>query len=252
MDRIIKKSAYESARDKIFSYIQENELYGERLPSEMEFAQTMGISRNTVREAIRVLEQEGIVYSRHGVGTFVANKSNNLSCNITSLNSISEIIRIHGYKAGTLPAKVNVLVADAELADKMNVKIGEEILCVERIRTADDTPVILVRDYIPQLSGGAEQYLAKHEESLFEFLKKNYQIEVSYANCTIKAAISDEEINGLLRLECPTPLILLEQFHYTATGKLAFYSDSYFISDLFNFNVVRQRKTWLSSTKKRV
>lgn len=246
MERIIKKSAYECARDKILAYIQENELYGERLPSEAEFAQTMGISRNTVREAIRVLEQEGIVYSRHGVGTFVVNRSKGLSTNITALGSISDIISSHGYKAGTQPPKIYTVKADEDLADKLDVKVGEEILCVERVRTADGTPVILVKDYIPGMRGGVEEYMQKYEESLLSFLQKNYQIEVAYANCTIKAAISDDEINEKLNLSGPTALILLEQFHYASNGRLAFYSDGYFVSDLFNFSVVRQRKNWLN------
>lgn len=246
MDRIIKKNAYECARDKILAYIQENELYGERLPSESEFAQTMGTSRNTVREAIRVLEQEGVVYSRHGVGTFVVNKPKGFSMNMTALSSISDIIRNHGYKAGTQPPKIYTVKADDDLADKMDIKAGEEILCVERVRTADGMPVILVKDYIFGIPGGEEEYTEKYEESLFAFLQKNYQIEVAYANCTIKAAISDDEINEKLQLSGPTALILLEQFHYASTGKLAFYSDSYFVSNLFNFSVVRQRKNWLN------
>ncbi len=242
MEKIIKKSAYECARDKILDYILENELYGERLPSEVEFAQMMGISRNTVREAIRVLEQEGMVYSRHGVGTFVVNKSKGLSTNITILSSISDTIRNHGYKAGTQPPKIYTVKADSEMADKMDIREGEEVLCIERVRTADGTPVILVKDYILGISGGVKEYMEKYEESLFGFLQKNYKIEVGYSNCTIKAAVSDDEINEKLQLDSPTALILLEQFHYTPTGRFVFYSDSYFISNLFNFSVVRQRK----------
>lgn len=242
MEKIIRKSAYLCARDKIFAYIHDNELYGKRLPSETEFAQAMGISRNTVREAIRVLEQEGVVYSRHGVGTFVINKSSQFNSNITVFNSISAIIRSHGYKPGTSSVITRSIQADEALAAKLEIQTGDDVLFVERVRTADGVPVILVRDYLPQLPGMREKYSDGGVESILEFLNKHYQIEIAYVNCAIQAAISDGEIGGKLELREPTALIALSQFHYATTGKMAFYSDSYFVSSKFNFTLVRQSK----------
>ena len=242
MEKIIKKSAYLCAREKILAYIQDNQLYGKRLPSETEFAQAMGISRNTVREAIRLLEQERVVYSRHGVGTFVINKGSQLSSNIAVFHSISSIIRSHGYRPGTRSVVTGVIQADGELAAKLEIGEGAAVLAVERVRTADGDPVILVRDYLPQLPGMEEKYAGGQEESFLDFLKKNYEVEIGYANCSIRAMISDEDLGAKLQLQEPTALIVLSQFHYSTDGRMIFYSDSYFVSDKFNFNVIRQSK----------
>lgn len=239
MEKIIRKSTYLRVRDKIYDYICENKLYGERLPSESEFAKALGTSRNTVREAIRVLEQEGMVYSRHGVGTFVFNRQKQLSSNISVFHSISSIICSHGYTPGTLSVTINVVAADQKLAAALEVEVGSKVFVIERVRTADGDPVILVYDYFSNLPELEKRYAEAKEESMLNFLKKNYHAEIAYTNCLISATISDDKINEKLHLKQKTALILLSQFHYSPSGQMIFYSDSYFVSDKFNFNVVR-------------
>ncbi|MCI8650565.1 MAG: GntR family transcriptional regulator [Anaerotruncus sp.] len=240
MEKIVKKSAYLCARDRIFAYIRDNELYGERLPSETEFAQALGISRNTVREAIRVLEQEGVVYSRHGVGTFVLKKHGQFTSNISAFSSISTVIRNHGYQPGTRSVTTWTFPADHEMAANLEIPEGTSVLAVERVRTADGDPVILVRDYLTEQPEMEQLYHTQKEESFLDFLKKNYRTEIGYADCVIRAAVSDTDCMKKLELQEPTALIRLSQYHYSTSGEKVFYSDSYFISSKFNFNIIRQ------------
>ena len=76
---------------------QENE----KLPSEFEFRKSLGVSRATLREALRLLEEENVIVRRHGVGTFV-NPKPLFTSGIEHLSSVSSMIENAGMEPGTL------------------------------------------------------------------------------------------------------------------------------------------------------
>ena len=77
--KIETKSMYQYAKEAILQYIDEQQENLDKLPSEQEMANMLGVSRSTVREALRILEREGIIYSRHGVGTFIVKNTQHLT-----------------------------------------------------------------------------------------------------------------------------------------------------------------------------
>ncbi|MDF2684808.1 MAG: GntR family transcriptional regulator, partial [Brevibacillus sp.] len=93
--------------DKIKGDIESGQLRpGERLPSEAELSKQLGISRATLREALRLLEEEKIVIRRHGVGTFINSKPV-FSGGIGELFSVTDAIERQGYSAGTMIRKTS-------------------------------------------------------------------------------------------------------------------------------------------------
>jgi len=105
------------ARDKIEELIQNKTLApGDRLPKETKLAQMLGVSRITVREALRLLEEDGIITRRQGRGTFVRSSDliirNPLEVNI----SVTEVIESKGFKAGTAWFKLERTKADKTIA----------------------------------------------------------------------------------------------------------------------------------------
>ena len=146
--KIENKSMYQQAKDGILSYIEQNREHLDKLPSEQEFANMMGISRNTVREAIRILEREGVLYSRHGVGTFLIHTRKQLSTYISVLESATKIIKSHGYCPGTLDVYCKTQRAGPRIGNFLSISPQDEIFYIERVRTADDRPVVYVEDYI--------------------------------------------------------------------------------------------------------
>lgn len=90
---------------QVIDQIRENIANGtykerERLPSEYELSKQLGVSRATLREALRTLEEDNIVTRRHGVGTFV-NPKPIFSSGIEQLHSITDMINNSGKKSGT-------------------------------------------------------------------------------------------------------------------------------------------------------
>src|SRR6185295_11265125 len=97
-----------------------------------------------VREALRVLEDDGLVTRRHGVGTFVRNHPilKNLNFNF----GITEMIESAGLKPGTNHLAVRKETADEEKAQQLQVPVGTPLVTVERVRTADGRPVVYSLD----------------------------------------------------------------------------------------------------------
>lgn len=99
--KLTNRSLYSQARDAILEIINQRSQFMEKLPSEQELSEQLGVSRNTIREALRSLENDGYVISRHGVGTFIIRDTKSMKYNISMLESITKIIQSHGYKPGT-------------------------------------------------------------------------------------------------------------------------------------------------------
>ncbi len=121
---------------------------GERLPSEFELAKQLGVSRSTLREALRILEDENVVIRRHGVGTFVHPRPL-FSSGIEELFSVTDMIAAHGKRPGTHYLFTGRVKAQAEDREKLNVSEKDEVVVIERLRTADDEPVVYCIDKIP-------------------------------------------------------------------------------------------------------
>lgn len=236
---LTNKKLSKQARDAILEMINNELVHMSKLPSEQELSVSLGVSRNTIREALKSLENEGIVAPRQGVGTFVIRNSNNIKSNLTVLDSFTKILTNHGYKPGTTLMSFDRRNAPKYIGYKLNLEPSSEILYIDRVRTADDKPVIYIEDYISYIDGMYEKLCVLENESLFHFLK-SFGFDISFSSCNIKAKISDEKIGKKLSLKEPTALLHLEQIHYTTKGVAILYSNSYFISEKFDFNLIRR------------
>src|SRR5688572_3185035 len=121
---------------------------GSQLPTEAELCEMLGVSRTVVREALRVLEDDGLVARRHGVGTFVRNHPilKNLNFNF----GITEMIESAGSRPGTSHLAIQKENADAEKAEQLRVPLGSPLITVERVRTADGRPVVYSLDTVTE------------------------------------------------------------------------------------------------------
>ncbi|WP_217586448.1 GntR family transcriptional regulator [Lentibacillus saliphilus] len=210
----------------------------ERLPSENELAKMMGVSRATLREALRVLEEENIVKRKHGVGTFV-HPQPLFSSGIEQLTSITSLIEQSGKKAGSTILKAEHIVqADEDCAEFAPRLVGN-LIQIERVRTANNKPVVFCIDKIP--SDLIDLEVAGREESLFELMDVYADKQIAYAVSHIDAIGYEPNIYNVL--DCPSsqPLLLLKQMHYTDYDEPVLYSVNYFRTDMVDFHLVRKR-----------
>lgn len=237
--KLTSRTLFSQARDAILEIIDESPEFMSKLPSEQELTERLGVSRNTIREALKSLENEGVLTSRHGVGTFVLRGSKSMQHNISVLNSTTKIIAGHGYEPGTKGVRFDRRKISTQAALQLGEEGILEVLYIERVRTADDKPVAFVEDYIPYQEGMLEYYAEHQDGAIFDFLS-HFGYDISFSNCTMGAVLSDERLMGHLALDTPHALFKLAQTHYTTKGIAALYSDSYFLTNELEFHLVRK------------
>ena len=210
----------------------------EKLPSEFELAKKLGVSRATLREALRLLEEENIVTRRHGVGTFV-NPKPIFSSGIENLNSVTDMIIRSGRKPGTqyLSAELEEITEDDKkrfLPEKV-----ETLACIERVRTADGEPVIYCIDKLDEKVVPLEKM--HNQDSIFRLLEEHSKKRIAYAVTYLEPVGYHERISPILHCHPDQPLLLLKQMHYTAEDEPVLYSCNYFKAEMFSFYVLRKR-----------
>lgn len=210
----------------------------EKLPSEFLLSKQLGVSRATLREALRILEEENIVVRRHGVGTFV-NPKPIFSSGIEQLRSVTYMIEESGKKAGSNYLSTAVYLPTSDEKKSFAPLDLREIVKIERVRTANGEPVVFCVDKIP---GGIIPIELVHEaDSLFKLIETYSKKQIAYAVTYIEPIAYHSRIYDILNCSVDQPMLLLRQMHYTNDDEPILYSANYFRSDVFSFHVLRKR-----------
>lgn len=210
---------------------------GTRLPSEFELSKQLGVSRATLREALRILEEENFIKRRHGVGTFICSKPV-FTSGIEELFSITDMILRGNQKPGTIFLSSSSVQASEEDQDKFKLSDCDVLNVIERVRTADNEPVVYCLDKIPEVY--SPNYSSHDDQSIFEQLEKE-GTTISYAVTQIEPVGYHEKVSEILQCDPETALLLLKQLHYDGSDRPILYSVNYFRADKFKFHVLRKR-----------
>lgn len=211
----------------------------EKLPSEFQLSKLLNASRETVKEALRILEEENIVINRHGVGTYV-NPKPVFSSGIEELNSVTDTIEQSGKKAGSQYLLTEIVQPTEEERHKLKLAENAAVVNIERIRTADGEPVVFCIDKIPEGLIPLEHLY--EEQSMFKLMENYAQKRISYAVTYIEPIGYHERIYSVLKSDPEQSLLLLKQIHYTDQDEPVLYSTHYFRPDMFSFHVLRKRQ----------
>lgn len=211
----------------------------EKLPSEFELAKSLGVSRATLREALRLLEEENVIIRRHGVGTFV-NPRPVFTSGIEQLTSVSSMIRKAGMEPGTIYLSSSEAHPSEEDVKRFHCEIDESVITIERVRTANGDPVVYCVDKVPT-KYLPNDFLSRQEGSIFTAIEESGNIRISHAIAFIDPTGYHEVASPFLECEPETALLVLKQLHYDDNDQVVLYSKNYFRADKFSFHVVRKR-----------
>ena len=211
----------------------------ERLPSEFELAKSLGVSRATLREALRLLEEENVIVRRHGVGTFVNSKPI-FTSGIEQLSSVSSMIRTAGMEPGTIYLSSMQAIPSEDDVLRFQCDDDQTVVTMERVRTANGDPVVYCVDKVPK-NYLPNDFLIREEGSIFTALEESGDIHISYAVTFIDPVGYHEIASPTLNCEPETSLLVLKQLHYDENDRVVLYSKNYFRADKFSFHVVRKR-----------
>lgn len=209
-----------------------------KLPNEDRLCERFGVSRVTIREAVRGLIDDGLVVRRHGSGTFVTRRPlirNSLDTNF----SYTEHLEASGLRPGRKLIGLRRIAADAEAAESLGVPIGTVLVEVRRIRTADGRPAIYSIDKLPADVVDPSVDRAAFGGSLYRILTAAGHA-ISHAEAVLSPTIADRELARLLDVVPGTPIQFLRQTDYDEAGRAVMLSDEWHVTSVTELRVYRR------------
>ena len=232
-----------SVRDLIADRISSGAIRpGSRLPPEPELAEELGVSRATLREALRSLEEDGSLHRLRGRGTFVTHRPrlrNNLDVNF----GVTDAIRQAGLTPGTEGLSVHEARASADEARRLAIDPADDLLVIERVRTANDRPIVYSRDILPRSvigERGALPFDRLSDGSIYDLLDREFGIVVRHGLASFQPLKADRLIAAKLKVIRGALLLYLRQVDYDDAGRPVLYSHEYHLAGAFDFTVVRR------------
>jgi GntR family transcriptional regulator len=236
----VKKRLSFSVRDEIAARIASGRVApGTRLPAEPELAEELGVSRATLREALRSLEEDGFVTRTRGAGTYATRRPrlrNNLDVNF----GVTEAIRAAGMRPGTMQISVHTEGASELIASELDLVVGDPVVLLERVRTADGRPVVFSRDIVSISRVTANDVASMAVDgSLYDVLE-SVGHAVANGVVTIEPTVSDRALAKLLKVKAGVPILFLRQIDFDQAGDPVLVSEEHHLAEAFEFTVVRR------------
>ena len=207
---------------------------GERIPSERELCDIYKMSRITVRNALEELVRQGRLNKIQGKGTYVMGKS--IIQNLGNVYSFSKEMEKQGKISGTKLIKRHIENAKNRIARKLGIEVGQKIVFIERVRYAEETPIMVEKTYFPADKFEFLMDIDLDQVSLYKTLEEDYGVYIDQAVETFSAC----ELQALecQLLNCNYPQYGLNVRRTSFSGnKIVCYSSLVSKGDSFSFTV---------------
>ena len=232
-----QRPKYEQVADELASRAQALKAH-DVLPSERELTQELGVSRMTVRRAIELLGRRGIVYQVHGSGTFVADPE--VVTKTLRLTSFTQDMVQRGMAPSTQVISSGPTTAGEEVARRLRIERGVEVLAIVRLRLADGQPMALETVHLPpvpdmdwsriDLTGSLYAQMASHG------------VLVDRAAQTIEAVNLDREQAKALDQAVGAAALSVTRTSYVEAGLPVELAQTIYRGDRYDFDVVVSRE----------
>lgn len=226
------KAAYITIHDQIKEEIDQGIWkIGQRLPSERDLADTFQVSRMTLRQAITLLVEEGVLTRKVGSGTYVA--STRVQEKMRGTTSFSEIIQLQGKMPSSKLLSYIRTQPNEQECKRLNLTPRDTIVRMERVRYADDVPVVYEVASIPAnlIENVRKKEVTNH---FFKTLTEN-GYEIGKSQQTIYARLANEKVAKHLQITKNEAILALRQVSYLTDGRPFEYVNSQYVGDRFEF-----------------
>lgn len=194
-------------REKIYNH---EWVTDEQIPTEFELAEQLGMSRGTVRRAIKSLVEEGLLIQVQGRGTFVT-QSDIVHPSGTCLISFAESLRSQGIAFTTEVVREEVSRANAFIAGKLLVPEGSRVLFLDRVRSVEGEPIMYIESAINLEVLPGLELVDFNSETLFATIEKRYGRRIGHSNARFAAMVAGEKRGHILGVETTAPVLHIEQ-----------------------------------------
>lgn len=228
-------------RDQLIRYFQEKNVQpGDQILSEPEIVDLFHVGRSTAREAVKLLEHEGLVEVRPGLGRFLTSLATAMVDRpVTRFESASNMLEELGYNYRTVVLSVEETQPDAAEQDALKLTPENTVVRVVRLRSQGEEPLVfsidtLIRDDIP----GPLKHI-DWSGSITAFISSQGR-RPSFSTARLQAVNMPAEFSEKYSLGDFDPWFLITESVITGNGNPVIYAQDYHRGDTFSFNVLRR------------
>lgn len=208
---------------------------GGLLPSETQMVEEFSVTRATLRNSIKKLQNEGLVVTEKGKGTFVNAVKREQS--LFKFYSFGRNYSGAEYNTNTVLMNSEVISPDETLKEKFNLPNLGEISKISRLRYMDDIPVIAEVSYIPTNVAPAILNEDLNKFSIYDLLENKYSLPIKKAREYLNSVNCSKSTAAQLKIKNGQALFLVERITYTSNNQVIEYRTSYIRGDKFKFFV---------------
>lgn len=208
---------------------------GQPIPTETELQKEFGVSRLTIREAIKRLVAYRLVEKKQGRGTFVIRPD--AHHRVGFLSSPSEEILSRNFTLLTKVIEIKKFNADELIAKNLSIQINEEVLFLERLRYANDVPAQLIKSYLPYKYVENIESVDFTKNFLYKILEDQYTLHLEEADEIIEAMKIGEKDANLLEIELGTPILLTKRKTYLNDGTIIEYNTILYRPNILKYHI---------------
>ncbi len=213
---------------------------GGRLPGEHEIAVELGVSRGTVRQALAILQQEGVITRQQGSGTYANPRVLGIPARVDFAYEFGQLIESSGFKAEIRPLEVSLGVADADAARRLSIETGAPVLVVRKVFLADGQPAIYGHELLPtHLIQDAYEF-AELERPIFRFIEQRCQTSVDYILSELVPTLASAVVAPLLDVPAGSPLLQFVEVMYSPRNQPLVLASIFFRDPLIRFHALRK------------
>lgn len=208
---------------------------GDKFPAEIDLSKQYGVARITIRNAINELVRDNLLVRRPGKGTFIAEPK--IEREFVNVSSFTDRMHSRGMQAGAKCHSIKLIKATEKLSKYLQIKQGDRVIEIVRIRLTNNTPVALEYSYLPQyLYPGLEEEELENK-SLYHLIEKKYAIIPSHSSKTLELTRATLKEAKLLNTSTNTSLFLLMATVFTKDHLVMEYAKILFLGERFRFQV---------------
>lgn len=213
---------------------------GSQLPTETELCSTFGVSRVTVRKAIDLLANDGLVSRQQGRGTFVTERAADAPLT-GEMDQLLKRLAALGNKTQVSQVKSEIITADDEMATDLGMERGEQCLCVSHLRHTKGEVTGSVRVYIPAHLGLSFSRADLKSGSMLVALEEK-GIEIQAADQLIGATLATLDQSRVLGVPVGTPLVRLRIVAFDSAYRAVLSMTALYRADYYQHHVHLVRK----------
>ncbi|MBN2043862.1 MAG: GntR family transcriptional regulator [Anaerolineales bacterium] len=233
------KTLPQQLHEKLVLLISETEPGG-KLPSEPALAKQLGVSRATLREAMRIFETQGMIHRRQGVGTFVVPPAQIIDTGLEVLESILTQAERKKLDIRVGPCSITERPGAPEELEALQLQPGNNVLQVSWVMETPDRPVAYLVDVLPAGIFDLKDFRSQFQGSVLDLLMQSRDFSLTSSRTELGAVAAPAEIARSLGIQRGDVVLCFEATLYTADGKVVDYSHSYYLPGYFRFHVVRR------------